>query len=284
MRGTGRSGRTLSLPIFLFVTFTSILNVQFISDDFATGSFQQLLSALFLPTYASIKNSCGLSLYWFLPCLFVLTALRYLLQFLPKNLGILLAFALHLSIGLLPREYLTSIPWVIPTSLHFLSLGLVVQILRSRNWRPHWALASCVFATSLGAALTLPTAVNLATCQFYSLANPLHLLIEDALLLSSFYWILQVSKQLTRFRPLVFIGQQSLGIYLTHSIVFFALFFTGKRLQLPVDQVPLATAIYFLTVAISLALSLTITRWPLLRRFFFPRNRHELMTLQTQGS
>lgn len=116
--------------------------------------------------------------------------------------------------------------------------------------------------------------MRLAGLKVPSAAEPLRLLLHDALAVSAFVAIAGLSARLARVPGLVWLGRQSLFIYLVHSIVFqgilAALGLRPGRGTAGADAA-LAAGSLAATLALSALAAHVVTTRPLLRDAIAPR-------------
>lgn len=238
------------------------------------------LAGLALGTPGAIERGCGLRAFWFLPALFTLALLRAAMARSHAAAAGLAAagLAFHLAAGALGRNVEERLLFGLSIALFVLPLGLAAAWawrLRERIGRPALtALALATWAATQLVAYEHASFVRLAGLKVPSAAEPLRLLLHDALAVSAFVAIAGLSARLARVPGLVWLGRQSLFIYLVHSIVFqgilAALGLRPGRGTAGADAA-LAAGSLAATLALSALAAHVVTTRPLLRDAIAPR-------------
>lgn len=240
-------------------------------------------TAMLLSSEGAYRAACGFGLFWFLPALLSLTLLRaaWLRGGKGRRVAILGgAFAVHLSLGFVPQDWLRWVPWGLPLVTFLFPLALVVGEAwrRGVNTGGWFALLALVLVGCVWVGLALPSSSGMAgDPRVYAIDQPLRLLLHDAYLVAAFLVLLLLCWQLpaTVCRALAYVGERSLFVFLAHSFVFRALIMTGfigwLDSSLPIPSLAVAAS-FALTLLVTLAAHSVLRALPRLYDIVFPRS------------
>jgi fucose 4-O-acetylase-like acetyltransferase len=247
------------------------------------------LAGLVLGTPGAIERGCGLRAYWFLPAIFSLALLRAAMTGSRATAAALAGagLAFHLAAGALGADVEDWLVFGLSIALFMLPLGFAATGLwRLREGVGRGALTALALAVWAGTQLVAfeqGSFVRLAGLKVPSAAEPLRLLLHDALALSAFVSICGLSSRLARVPGLAWLGRQSLFIYLIHSLVFQGILAAlGVRpgRGAPGGSVALAAGSLAATLALSALAAHVITTRPALRDLIAPRTAREWWPLR----
>lgn len=205
--------------------------------DPAQVVLSDLLTAAAIGSANLLDKATGFQLFWFLPAFFSLYCLRSgLASTSNKSATIfsLLAVAVHLIVGASPKSVKDFVPMGVLIALYIYPLALFASKL--------WEWSAGVNRHTLAMAAFLLTgsliwlfqahggAVNLAVLQVYSIGDPAMLALQDAIPPLAFVFILAIAPALGRSSLLVYLGKNSLAIFLLHSLAFQALLIVFRRI------------------------------------------------------
>jgi fucose 4-O-acetylase-like acetyltransferase len=256
----------------------------------AAESLGRAAIGLVLGTPGAIERGCGLRMYWFLPALFSLALLRALLTSLPVAGGRALAasaLAFHLAAGALGPDVEDFLPFGLGIALFMLPLGQAAAVLwrlRERLGRSGLAaVALGVWAATQLAVWEAGSFVRLAGLKLPSAGEPLRLALHDTLPLAAFLAACGLARGLARVPGLVWLGGQSLFIYLVHSLVFQALLAAHPPLRVQAAGwrgLALALGTLGATLALSALAARLVTASPSLRDLVSPHRAGEWLPLR----
>jgi|GEM_PF-5720021 len=217
------------IPFFWFYSVSSLLYNFLIIDISIIDFIKNYLLGLLILSTDLIKNASGFSLFWFLPCFLALITLRsiYVLNINFKLIFILLGVGFHFFFSSMLTPYAKWIPLSISVALFCFPVCLFFE----KIW-PYakerfilGLICFSLFIVSLSLIGFYKNKMYLFASHFPNLSDPVWLLIHDVCVLSSIpglYWLVSIYNSKT----LILIGKYSLGIYLTHNLVYYAIKFT----------------------------------------------------------
>ena len=243
------------------------------------------LSAVVIGSADFLGDASGARLYWFLPALLGLTAIRWTIAKTggwERYLLPVVAVSGFLFSGLLPDRIEPFIPLGLPIALYAIGPCLVfgafmTYALAGSRFRlltcgvlSVIVLALCTLIASLS-----PSTLVLAAFKYYDIRE-LHSLVVHALLAiaacSAVVLLLALS---VRPALLAWLGRSSLLIYLSHQIFYSVLVRLLRRASPDVlreHEVAAGLVLVFATLVLSGAFAYCVTNIPRLRRFLTPRD------------
>jgi fucose 4-O-acetylase-like acetyltransferase len=273
------------VPYGIFVLFTSILYYMvFLYDgtfDEFTVWLKNLFVALIIGSEETLDRVCGIRAYWFLPALLVTVLLRYFYATssrLSKSIMLIISILGHIFVGLIPQDVKAFIPFSLHIAFFVFPIGILINALWEKFWRNHVALfslsATLTWIGCIIIGIRWPSYSGIAGgLNVYSIINPLRLLFHDVYAASAFLSILSLSILLGKTGLLPLIGRYSLTIYLSHTLVWYALLqFHLPDFLAPIRSYAVQTGIALLIVlTICTIISVGIAKAPGLSKMIFPR-------------
>lgn len=228
----------------------------------------------------TVKAGSGLSLFWFLPALLTLTLLRsWAARVGGSTIVLLLATAVHLGAGMLPRAVGGLIPFGLLIALFIFPLGQFISWAWPHYvapWLARWGIiAGIMWAATLFYIFTARSSFNIGELTLYSVAQPLLLVLHDISALSAFVTLAALcTTWVGRIPLLVSLGRASLIIYLIHSLIFQGLMIVAGRLGAS-SGLLMGLVLFGITLALSYAAALLLTRSHAFQRWVTPRGTGE---------
>ena len=230
-------------------------------------------TALLVERETPFRETLGAGFLWFLPALAVQTLLLFAYQnattgvkWLAAGLGLLV----HLGMGVFDSTSVSQLPFSLSLVSYIFVIGLIINALHTRlRWTPRlsaalialWLLASYI-------AVDNRFFHPLAGDFYYnpvSVLQPLALLMQDSLVLLSFFALMRLAYSLPS-ALLALLGRYSLQIFLLHPFVWQLLWRAGLD-DFSTDNtilIVLVTAVSFLaTLGLTLGLALLAARTPI---------------------
>lgn len=243
------------------------------------SAIMSALAALLLSTQAQYKSVTGMNLFWFLPAIFILIAiLAWYRHTSSRNKIITIAFTLlvHFFIGLLPKSGSEFLPWSAGTVLFLFPLGLLIAAITKiyKNDPKLYLAASLAFPIFIYISLSTGSFGISNGENQHSIRNPVELIFHDFYLICAFLALLGIAEYI-RIPVLSFIGRRSLFIFLTHTMIWQAIMFTGIASWLLTSinsPIFMTSAAFILTVAIALGSCLLLESCKPLYSMIFPKS------------
>lgn len=270
------------VPFWLALTAASLAFLLLLKTPSGMGNgFVNLLLAAFLGNAPFVKAASGLMMLWFLPCLFGLTCLLALYDSLPspqsRRFFAGLALIAHIAIPLAPRAALFYLPCGLAIVMDIFVLGLLWRSILEFELPKAWGwIALMIYVFCYGYLVSVPVHLEIATLVLAGINQPIILILQDLAGITGVLSIVWVTVLLQRATWLDVIGKHSLLVYLFHPIFYVLL---GK-LWVPATRADLGPSTLFLhgcltcgiAVASALAMSVLISRSPLLSSWIAPRS------------
>lgn len=280
------------VPFVAFFTLTWFANIVLEGSFAAFGTHvAEWTLAIAIGSADLLDAASGARLFWFLPALMGLVIIRWAIARAPQAMQhwllIGVAFGGFLAAGLIPAAIKPWLPFGLPIALYALGPGLVFAaiihhlLLKDLSKSVLWLLtAAASVACALLYAFTQQqgTALVLASFDFYDVRSPVALVSHALLAIIAAASVVLFSAAIGRSRPLEWLGQVSLLIYLVHQIVFVGLRAIAQRVRPgmePDDMAPAAIATFAGTMIISVAIAWVIQAVPVLKRLIAPRDWRE---------
>lgn len=178
----------------------------------------------------------GTGLFWFLPALAVQSVLVFCyLKSLEqlKLLFIVIALLWHGCIGFFDSSFIYQMPFSFSLVSYIFFLGLTIHFIHQRVVWSIWASLFLIIAWLFCSWLAFEFRFfHLIAGDLYrppvSIATPVELLLQDGMILLSFFALLRFA-YLLKSNILAFIGRYSLQIFLIHSFVWQLLWRSGLK-------------------------------------------------------
>lgn len=236
-------------------------------------------------------RASGILIYYFLPALWVMVALRaayFTSGRSARLIWIAVAVGAHLLVGAAPQWIKDYIPFSLPLVLYLFLLGLIVTagrvLLPKRPSLPAAVVTVVAAAGLILPALWMGVRVDIASLRVASLFELPTLALHDAIVLCCFVAIVCLAPALARLPGMALLGRHSLGIYLSHLLFIHALKILFSKIGLAnlagQSSLPWLAVRLALAMALSLGLSMAIQAWSPLRRNLFPRTRSDWPVIQ----
>ena len=253
-------------PYTVFFIIAFIAYFIFINSNF---DFSNLIISFFIGTPHLLKESIGISAYWFFPALIFLLITLMIFNSLNQNrkkIFLLFMLVTHLLIGIYSLPYsnvLKYAPFNFYITFYIFIIGFTIKFI-IQNFEinsKYFFIILIVFFFLL--YFSYGGRFNLASPFFPDiLNNPFELLLRDSIMITGFFSLLYLSKFLS---VLSIFGKYSLGIYTIHPLVIQGL------LKITNSEVLVFLVFKFLLVAlISLGLTILIYNFNL-DKIIYPR-------------
>jgi len=219
------------IPFTVFLLGYSILYfIAFKDTSDAPQWLGDVGKAFIFGTAPVLDNASGLRALWFLPTLMSIVLLcAFLIGNLKIHIGLLLliTFALHITVGLIPLDMATYLPLGLVNSLYLLFLGFFIRYITHYHKGflekiPLLFLALAVIA--IGCAYYFDTLIKFPVMALPDITTPDALLIHGVIIISTFLFLITTPF----FKNNLFLkwcGRNSLILYLSH------LFFLAVAMQ-----------------------------------------------------
>lgn len=269
------------VPFAVFVIFYAFLNLIIFrggASGFSDWAFD-VLKALTLANGAQLDAASGFKALWFLP---VYISLVFLLLALPKNYWLLIvAVMAHASAGLVPEPFKHDIPMGLVIALYLVFPGLLIRLYMQRTdaqkRRAHSVMFLIFFMALLNVSYIRETHIKFPVLDLPSIGEPLSLLVHGGIILSAFLF-LTTTPLLKKLRALLWCGENSLTLYLTH-LPFLAAGVIAAEKLLPARTFPFESlaviAVFLFSFSGAACCVFILERTPLLKRFLMPRDIHD---------
>lgn len=261
-------------PYIILLSVTAILNYIIFSNSSFNEALNKFLQALVIASPNAIKASSGFMYLWFLPTLCFLYLIRYFTYNYTK-ISFLIAAILWLNVGTIEDNLLTSFPFSLHVVCFIFFLGLLYQKLHKKLISDNiYIKIFCIisfFLCSITSYL-IGWKLFLAGGIIPSWQEPLLLLYYSYFMLIAIPSIYHLLSFIPTFinRLFVYLGKNSLLIYLIHPLIFIT--FTQV---FPVIDGPLTS--FILTIIFCALLTLLLEKIPPLNRFIFPKKISSLI-------
>jgi len=256
----------------LYAPYLWIFTVCLFINAFYVKHFESMGSYLYAFTFGNIyliKEAIGFYFPWFLPAMFSLLILKGLYDRggLWQKSAIAISTAYWLAIllaGVNRYDVGDYIPLSISQAFYFLPIALVARKVSDR-------LSACQnqWVEKIPALLAF---IGLTLYLYYSqhFSGKIRVLIDFLLPVAAFSVLFAYRKQLGRSAVLQFFGKYSMPIYLFHVIIYNAIVQIVHRFKLS-GNFAAAVAVYILTLAISIGLTVALQRREGLYSLMFPQ-------------
>lgn len=253
-------------------------------------SIAKYIQSIVIGSALLFDESTGFQLFWFLPALFSLILLKNLffsLNALTKTLIIIIFTFSHIVVGNLSPFWIK----YTPIGLHIVSYLFILCLLvywvylkiNGKNAKIVIFISLFLFIIFSLISHNYRTFINVGVLKIYSLKNNFFaLLLHDLIAISAFFFFFYISKYLVKIKLLAIFGQNSLLIFLTHSLVFYGLLSLIKKANLESNIFLLAIISIIATLFFSLLIARSIHGNDLLRKLVTPRNWEEFKSVFTR--
>ena len=210
----------------IYVPYTLFFLLSLIIYSFLSHHFDALsaLKSWFFGTSALLKVDIGLRVLWFFPALLFTLILIMIFNQLDKKQQkrfLILMLILHLTIPLIPKEYLFYFPLSSYIPLYLFTIGITVKYIYDHydyQKYPTW-LYSLLFIGLL--YLAYGSDFSLASAIFPNIiSNPVYFILQDLIMILSFFTLILWSRNIKFFETF---GKYSLAIFTIHPFVIQAL-------------------------------------------------------------
>jgi len=210
----------------IYVPYTLFFLLSLFIYSILSHHFDALsaLKSWFFGTSALLKVDIGLRVLWFFPALLFTLILIMSFNQLDKKkqkLFLILMLILHLTIPLIPKEYLFYFPLSSYIGFYLFTIGMIVKYIYEHydyQKYPTW-LHSLIFIGLL--YLAYGSDFSLASAIFPNiLSNPFYFILQDLIMISSFFTLILWSRKIKFFETF---GKYSLAIFTIHPFVIQAL-------------------------------------------------------------
>lgn len=247
--------------VFFFVAsifYTLITGHNFVVID--------TIRALFIGTAEALKDSVGLSLYWFFPTLVSLLVLIMIENSIGekyKKMFLLLMALLHIILPILPIEVWQSSPFYSLAALYLFSMGLLVRyIYQKLDWY-HVPLWLYVLFLSFLLFIAYGSDYNLAMTIIPDIINePFNFILHDVIMIVGFFTMLKLSEL---FIFLEDAGKYSIAIYTIHPFII-----AGANMLIPSEPFLMSLVKVFIIVVVTYLLTLIFAKTPIYK-IVYPR-------------
>lgn len=283
-QGIGNHAARLMWP-FLILTTVFYVGVWVVAkgNDFSAG---QLLDTLASGSSGKLKLYCGFQVLWFLPSMFaamIIHDLAFTGRFFKAVVLILgLWFLADKALDTWNVDFRADWRWRIPFGvgyiLPFCMMGIVARwlLLNVRNRK-----VFCVVCFLIIVAVTVYFFSNLSYFDHGRFIDRGADVGEVFYPVAFMFIVVSASRWLIRFGWLEWIGRNSLIIYLAHPFVGFALMMLlpdfphlSVAMQIPIIVVALSVVL-----VVSVGVAMLINRLKPLKRFLFPHNLNEWISI-----
>lgn len=278
-----------------FVWFMLLAWVAFISlrggNQPLPAGIAQLGRAILYGSEPAIYQAVGMRYLWFLPALFSLVVIKAAAIRWPRAAAALWLAACGLLIGAVyvPATVIEALPFNAATGLFFFGLGEVFRRVAQVTQR---LPESALLIAAGGVTAALATAITLvplgwvagANIRSYDVTHWATWITGIVLPCSMLIALMQTSRFFPAQQLLALCGQYSLPLYLIHMLLYrvLTLSWFGRsfdNLAIVGRDLFAGLAIFGLTVAGSLAISIVIWRSDRVRRLIFPRDWSEFSSV-----
>ncbi|MBA6264779.1 acyltransferase family protein [Colwellia sp. Bg11-12] len=210
------------VPYLFFLVLSSVFFL-ILKGGVLFDFINNLVLAIFMSTPYFIKESSGFQLYWFLPALFSLTALRFLA--VKHNVFVLFVCVIVL---LTPTSFLGDyyryIPFCLIISMYIYPMGILSSFLYNHRRNNIVAMLSVIgFLISSYYLHIENVSINISVYRFGTVLNPLDFIAVLLCPITGFISIFYLSEWIFKFSSIIHklvcnIGSYSLIIYLVHPL------------------------------------------------------------------
>jgi fucose 4-O-acetylase-like acetyltransferase len=257
--------------VFMVIAGATFAAVHILMGPLTLSSWLRALPMTLLEQRETLfREHLGAGFLWFLPALAAQTLLLFCYQNAVTALRWVLAGAAvlaHLCLGLGDNPALYQLPFSLSLVSYVFALGLLVNYLyRELRWNPLTsAILACAWLAASWLAIENRFFHALAGDMYQaplSIAEPLALLCQDALILLCFFAMLRLSALLPG-NLMDIVGANSLQIFLLHPFVWRLLWRLGLQDLAPASagmEFVLTLFTFLLTVGLCLGLAQLIRR------------------------
>ncbi|CAA6817501.1 MAG: Unknown protein [uncultured Sulfurovum sp.] len=206
----------------IYIPYTIFFLLAFVIYSILEQQFNPLsaLVGWFIGSSALLKIDIGLRVFWFLPSLMATLILIMIFNSLSKKnkkIFFLLMFVGHILIPLIPKTYLFYFPLSSYVSIYIFVIGISVNYIYKRFNYTHYSIwiYTLLFLTLL--SLAYGSNFSLASAILPNiLENPLHFILQDLIMILSFFTLIMWSKEIKFFETF---GKYSLALFTIHPFV-----------------------------------------------------------------
>lgn len=277
------------VPFALWVSIASLAYLLFtpLGASFSWEWVIDFLLALVLGNAPVLKDVCGLEMYWFLPALMLLTLIRSSFSVLPSLfekwfLGV--SIVSFVCVGGIDEFYASWQVWSCFSVISLWPICLSAMWLQKLMLRYHAAVSIVLGSIGLVVALKIladeGAIINIARLEFVEFTNGSAFLGQFIAPIAAFITVSGTARLISSFPVIEFFGQHSLMIYLTHSLVFYSLFFSYTKFLGDVPKTLVSGMSFFVfTLISSICIAEFIKRSGRLRRLMTPRSWSEFKSI-----
>ncbi|MDN3641073.1 acyltransferase family protein [Lutimonas halocynthiae] len=228
----------------------------------------QTFNSWFIGTSFFLRESIGISAYWFFPALFFLLLTIMTYNSLSEKMRYVFLFIMligHLVIGHYSGpnyDILRFFPLSFYVTFYLFGLGILIKIIVKNV---QFKIPLIIFVSAIlfiSCYYAFGKNFNLATPIIPGYDDLLDLVLRDLIMISAFILLLYISKSISY---LSFIGKNSISIYCIHPLIIqFLLLFTKSE----VLWVLILKFVFVIFLSIGISLLLKVIR---LNTYFFPR-------------
>lgn len=209
--------RRLYIPYTIFFVISLILYTLIFNQNF---NFSNIFKAWIIGTPLLLRDSIGLSTFWFFPAFFSLLITIMLYNSLSdffKKIMLIIMFFVHLSVVLINPELLQYFPFVYYVTMYIFIVGIAIKFIYfNYNWRkiPLWILASSLLVCLYFVYGEMFNIASPLLPQIFE--NPSVFIFHDLIMIIGFFVMIRIGISLPKLKN---IGTYSLAIYTIHPFV-----------------------------------------------------------------
>lgn len=209
--------RRYYIPYTIFFIVSLFAFTVYLNNEFDPISS---IIAWFIGSGPLLRDSTGLSTYWFFPALIsilVFIMLYNSLSLIGKYIFLSLMIISHFFIPILPKEILEYFPYNMYVAFYLFIVGLIIKhIFYQYAWRniPDWLIVLIFFFALVA---VIGTDFNLASPLLPNIIlNPLDFILHDFIMIVGFFTMILLSEKISFFQQF---GKYTIAIYTVHPFV-----------------------------------------------------------------